>query len=223
MAARIAVPVVVSFCLVSLSVPALAQDAPAADPAPAAPAAEAQPAATTPAETVPTAPAASEEIVPKEIVPTEIVPRAFSEQRRDTLLLDSVVHENAWWGQFDLGLSIYDPRRDVVIARHSPGISVGRRFSYYGVFGAIQFDQSFDFTLDVDTLNVVNIGLGGEYLSFLGHVRSSILVGTSILVSDTLTFEFDPIALDLIVPVTKGIPLVVYSFSSFVGLEWSPK
>jgi hypothetical protein len=188
-------------------------------------------------------------LVPKPLVLRAVRPRALSEQRKSLILLDSVMHENGWWAQVDLAASIYDPRRDVIIARSSPGVMVGYRFSRYGFFGAVQLDQSFDFTLDIERLDVVNIGAGFEYLSFLGHVRTSLMTGTSILASDTLidkagetgwffelrpgalrwainkdfTFEFSPIALDIIAPITSGIPLVVYSYSTIFAVEWSPK
>jgi len=188
-------------------------------------------------------------IVPKAIIPKAIIPKEISAQRKDLILLDSVMHENSWWVQADLGISIYDPRRDVVIARACPGIAGGYRASSYGFFGAIQLDESFDFTLDIERLDLLNIGAGFEYLSFLGHVRTSILLGTSILVSDTFideagtagwfiemrpgalrwaindsfTFEFSPIALDVVAPVTSGIPLVIYSYTTVFAVEWSAK
>ena len=40
-------------------------------------------------------------------------------------------------------------------------------------------------------------------------------------ISDAFTFEFSPIALDIIAPVTYGIPLVVYAFTTGVAVEWS--
>jgi hypothetical protein len=188
-------------------------------------------------------------VIPKPFVPRAVKPRAISEQRKSLILLDSVMHENGWWTQLDLAVSVYDPRRDVVIARSSPGLMAGYRFSRYGFFGSIQSDQSFDFTLDIERLDVVNLGVGFEYLNFLGHVRTSVMAGASILASDTLiddagatgwflevrpgglrwainddfTFELSPIALDIIAPVTSGIPLVVYSYSTVFAVEWSPK
>ena len=206
------------------------------------------------------APAAEpEEVEPEEVEPEEVdynalsddeieavEPDDFSEQEVNLILLDSVVHENAWWSAVDVGVSAYDPRRDVLIARWTPGLAVGRRFSTYGFFGTVQFDQSLDFTLDLAELSVVNVGIGAEYLSFLGHVRSSLMVGSSILItrtpidepgevgwfielrpgslrwaiSDAFTLEFSPIALDVIAPVTEGIPLVIYAYTSVLAVEW---
>ena len=188
-------------------------------------------------------------VVPQPIEPSPVIPTAVTAQRQDLVLLDSVMHEDSWWVQLDGAVSMYDPRRDVVIARASPGVAGGYRFSSYGVFGAVQLDQSFDFTLDIERLDVLNLGVGFEYLSFLGHVRSSVLFGSSILLTETFideagtngwfvemrpsalrwainddfTFEFSPIALDVIAPVTVGIPLVIYSYSTVLSVEWSPK
>jgi hypothetical protein len=188
-------------------------------------------------------------VAPKPLIPRSVRPRMLTEQRKSLILLDSVMQESGWWAQVDLAVSIYDARRDVIIARSSPGMTAGYRFSRYGFFGAVQLDQSFDFTLDIERLDVVNVGAGFEYLNFLGHVRTSLMVGTSILASDTLideagemgwflelrpgalrwainknfTFELSPIALDIIAPITSGIPLVVYSYSTVFAVEWSPR
>jgi hypothetical protein len=202
-------------------------------------------------------PVTPKEITPKEItpkalaprafVPREIVPRTLTEQRADAILLDSVVHEDAWWVQSGLMASIYDPRRDLVAARWSVGTSIGRRFTRWGFFGLAEFDQTLDFSLDTQFLSVLNLGVGAEYLNFLGHVRSSLTVGTSILLSDTaiddagesgwfidlrpaglrwamsdhFTLEFVPISLDIITPVPSGIPLIVFSYGTLLSIEWS--
>ncbi|MGK0360204.1 MAG: hypothetical protein ACI9U2_002517 [Bradymonadia bacterium] len=228
----------------------LAQPAPVAAPAPA-------PSSTAPAAPDTLAPSTAapvagpiREIVPQPVTRPpirEIVPRAVTPQRTDSILLDSVEHEGAWWIQPSLMGTIYDPRRDLVIARWSPGLAVGRRFSRWGLQGQIEFDETLDFTLDTKVLNVLNLGVGGEYLSFLGHVRSSLTLGVSVLLSDTIiddagevgwyidvrpgalrwsvskqwTFEFTPISLDIIVPVPTGIPLVIYAYGTVVSIEWA--
>lgn len=225
----------------------LAQPAPVAGPVPA-------PSSTAPAAAPDTvAPVVAPIAAPSNVAPIarppirEIVPRAVTPQRTDSILLDSVEHEGAWWIQPSLMGTIYDPRRDLVIARWSPGLAVGRRFSRWGLQGQIEFDETLDFTLDTKVLNVLNLGVGGEYLSFLGHVRSSLTLGVSVLLSDTIiddagevgwyidvrpgalrwavskqwTFEFTPISLDIIVPVPTGIPLVIYAYGTVVSIEWA--
>jgi hypothetical protein len=176
----------------------------------------------------------------------EVGPDDFSQQQQSLILLDSVVYEHSWWASLDVGGSIYDPRRDVLIARWSPALSAGRRFDHYGLFATVQLDESRDFTLDTEELRVLNVGVGGEYLNFLGHVRSSLMVGASVLLTRTpidepgetgwfielrpgalrwglaegFTLEFTPFGLDVVAPVTKGIPLIIYSFSTMLGVEW---
>jgi hypothetical protein len=173
--------------------------------------------------------------------------RPFETQRADTILLDSVTRGNAWWTQLTLAGSIYDARRDVFIGRWSPSIQGGYRFDDWGIFGTLEFDQTFDFTLETDALNVMDIGIGAEFLSFVGHVRTSIAVGATVLMSDTsidesgeigwfvdfrpgglrwgfgdsYALEVTPISLDILVPITKGIPLAVYSYMTLVAWEFS--
>lgn len=195
----------------------------------------------------PVGPVTPAPITPRDFVPKEIVPRTLTEQRADSILLDSVVHEDAWWVQNGLMASIYDPRRDLVAARWSVGTSIGRRFSRWGFFGLAEFDQTLDFTLDTQFLSVLNVGFGAEYLNFLGHVRTSLAVGTSILLSDTaideagesgwfidlrpaglrwaiaddFVLEFVPVSLDIITPVPAGIPLIVFSYGTLITIEWT--
>lgn len=179
--------------------------------------------------------------------PDEVTLRPFVPARADTILLDDVVRGQAWWIQGSLGGSIYDARRDVFIGRWSPGVQVGYRFDSIGVFGSLEFDQTFDFTLETDSLQVMDFGVGMEFLSFVGHVRTSISAGVTVLMSETaidepgelgwyidfrpsglrwgigdeFALEVTPISLDVLVPITNGIPLAVYSYMTLVGLEWS--
>lgn len=187
------------------------------------------------------------EVVPAEVVPAEIVPRAISEQRADTILLDSVVRENRWFLQSHLGGSFFDARRNIVLGRWTLGLTGGYRFARWGLFGAVEWDETIEFTTGVDRLDLLNVGVGVEYLNFLGHVRSSLTVGTSILLTDTVideagevgwsidlrpgalrwavgrdwVLEFTPFGLDIMVPVTSGIPLVIYGYTTSIGGEWS--
>lgn len=177
----------------------------------------------------------------------EMQPREFTPQRADSILRTSIVHEDRWWLQAHLSGGVFDTRRDILIGRWNAGAHVGRRFSHFGVFAMIEFDQTFEFTVATERLDVFNAGLGFEALTFLGHVRSSIAAGASVLLSDTaideagrvgwfidfrpatlrwplsqdFVFELTPLSLDIIVPVTDGIPLVVLSNMTIVGIEWA--
>ena len=176
-------------------------------------------------------------------------PRPFSEQRADSILLDSVVRESAPFVQFHLAGALYDARRDAFIGRFSPSVIGGYRFTFWGLYVIAELDQTFDFTLETERLDLANIGAGFEFLNFLGHVRSSLSVGTSILLTDTaidkageagwfidfrpgalrwglgdtFVIEVTPIALDVVAPVIEGIPLVVLSYTTLVGIEWSAR
>ena len=173
--------------------------------------------------------------------------RPFEPQRADNILLDSVVRPDTFWIQAHLGGALYEPRRDIFIGRWSPSLQAGYRFDSYGFFGMLEYDQTIDFTLETDSLHVLNVGIGGEFLNFVGHVRSSLSVGATVLMSSTAidepgelgwfidlrpgalrwgigedyAFELTPLSLDIIVPVTEGIPLVVYSYMTILGMEWA--
>lgn len=177
----------------------------------------------------------------------EAVPRELTPQRSDMIMLDPVTRADAWWLQAHVGGSIYDARRNLFLGRWSPGLQAGRRFSRFGAFAMLELDQTFEFTLQTERLDVLNAGVGFEVLTFLGHVRSSIAVGASVLLSSTaiegpgkvgwfvdlrpaalrwalspqLALELTPISLDVIVPVVEGIPLVVFSNMTLVAVEWS--
>ncbi len=165
----------------------------------------------------------------------------------DAILLDSVTNENAPWLQLHVGGSVYDTARNVVVGRWSPGLYGGYRFSRLGCYGLVELDQVFDLTVETQRLDMLNVGAGVELLNFLGHVRTSIAVGASVLLSDTaideagevgwfvdvrpaglrwalsdrLAFELTPLSLDVAVPVIEGIPLTVFTYQTLVGIEWS--
>lgn len=177
----------------------------------------------------------------------DITPRPYSEHRGDLILLDSVVRAERWWLQAGLAAAVYDARRDVVIGRFSPAMSGGYRFGRLGVFGVVEYDQTVDFTIDTDHLHLLNLGVGIELLQFLGHVRSALAVGASVLLDDTLideagetgwfvdlrpgslrwgfgedfAVEVAPLAFDVVAPVTQGLPLVVFSYTTVLSVEWS--
>lgn len=173
--------------------------------------------------------------------------RPFNPQRADNILLDEVIRSDTWWVQAQLGGALYDARRDLFVGRWSPSVQVGRRFDSIGFFGMVEFDQTFDFTLETESLRLLNMGVGVESLAFLGHVRSSFAVGTTVLLSNTTldeagelgwfidirpgslrwgmgeewAFELTPISVDIVAPITSGIPLVIYSYMTILSVEWA--
>ena len=174
-------------------------------------------------------------------------PQSSLSPPRSFIWLDDVTRSNSRWYQLSVGGSIYDIRRETIVARWSPGFQVGRRFENAGYFLTLEFDQSFDFTQEVKRLDVFHLGLGVELLFFLGHVRSSLAAGASFLRSDTdidekgktgwfldlrptslrwawgkkAAIEFTPLSVDATVPVTKGIPLVLVSYFTLLTVEYA--
>lgn len=177
-----------------------------------------------------------------------ILPRQYSDHRTNTIRLDSVVREDRPWLQLGVAGALYDARRDVIVGRWSPGVQGGWRFTHFGLFGTVELDQTFDFTTDTDRLDLLNVGVGVEVLQFVGHVRSSVAAGASILLADTLideagetgwfvdlrpaairwglgdafAVELTPFAFDVVAPVTEGLPLVVLSYTTVLAVEWAP-
>lgn len=158
-----------------------------------------------------------------------------------------IAYPEAWWIQAQIGASFYDARRDILVGRWSPGFQVGKRHNRFGYFLNVQLDQSFDFTQEVKRLDVIHIGPGVESLALLGKVRSSLTGGLAILANDTdiddrgkvgwyvdfrpIAFRWDvghkrvielsPLSVNLSVPVTEGIPLILFSYFTTVSMEWA--
>ncbi len=169
------------------------------------------------------------------------------EKRQQMQRLVPVLRPHAPWAQVELGGSFYDTRREVFSPRINAGLMGGYRFENLGLLALVELDHNWDFTQETDTLTLLNAGVGGELLYVLGHARTSAVVGVSVLLEDTdldeagalgwfldlrpvsirwaigdkAAFELTPVGLDLTVPVTDGIPLVVVSFMTRVGFEWS--
>lgn len=163
------------------------------------------------------------------------------------IMLDSVARSHSYWYQAHLGGAIYDARRETIVGRLSPGLQIGRRFAKLGYFINFEIDQTFDLSQEVKKLEVLHLGVGVEVLQFLGHVRSSISIGPAFLRSHTDidsrgktgwyidarpaslrwawgkqgVVEFTPLSLDVSVPVTKGLPLVLFSYFTVLSLEWA--
>lgn len=162
-------------------------------------------------------------------------------------VLEPAERNHSLWLQGDLAGSFYDARRDVYIGQMSAGLSVGWRFNEVGVYLMGEYDRTSEFTLETDTLHLLNLGVGVELLSFLGRVRSAIAVGTSSLlqstevdgagntgwfidarpvalrwpVGDSTTLQLAPITLDVRAPVPDGLPLIMTSYMTVFSVEWS--
>lgn len=92
---------------------------------------------------------------------------------------------------------------------------------------------------------VVNVGLGAEFRSFQGRLRSAVYVGASVLLfrsaldepgtlgpyfgispttvlfplSDRLTLRVDPLSFHIVVPSLTSIPLIALQYRHSIGLE----
>ncbi len=123
----------------------------------------------------------------------------------------------------------------------------GYRHKSQGIFAIIEEDRISDFTLDDTHIDLLNIGFGYEALLFLGRIRFSISAGMSVLLSptdidepgekgwfvdvrptslrwpitDKSVIEFTPLTLDIVAPVTTGIPLLAFHYLSVLSLEYS--
>jgi len=168
-------------------------------------------------------------------------------QKRDLKDIEPVLRPKRWWGQVKFAGALYDARNDVFAAIVSPAVSVGYRFKNWGFFGLVEYQRVSDFTLNIESLKLLNVGVGVEYLIFLGHVRSSFAAGSSILLTDTnidekgtngwffdlqpaslrwgifdnMAIELSPLSFDVVAPVTSGIPLLLVSYMTSISLEWS--
>lgn len=170
------------------------------------------------------------------------------EKKREQIQrLIPVLRPNAPWAQVELGGSFYDTRREVISPRVNVSLLGGYRFENIGVFSLVELDHNWDFTQETDTLTLLNTGVGVEGLYVLGRARTSAIAGLSVLLEETdldkagtlgwfvdirpvsirwaigdrAAVELTPIGLDLTVPVTDGIPLVLVSFMTRLGVEWS--
>lgn len=164
------------------------------------------------------------------------------------LTYDDIAHADSWWVQVGVGTSIYDVDRNYWSPRWSPGVQVGKRFGRIGYFGNFELDQSFDLTQETKHVEVFHVGPGIEYLFFLGRMRTSLSAGLAILESDTdidergkvgwyvdfrpisvrwaafggkTAIEMTPFSLDVSVPVTHGIPLVLFAYFTTLSFEWA--
>jgi hypothetical protein len=169
------------------------------------------------------------------------------EKREQMQRLVPVLRPNAAWAQIEVGGGFYDTRREVISPRLNLGLLAGYRFEGLGLLAGVEVDRNWDFTQETQTLTLLNAGVGGEYLYILGNARTSALAGVSILLESTdlddagtmgwfldvrpvsirwalgpqAAVELTPIGFDLTVPVTGSIPLVLVSFMTRVGFEWS--
>lgn len=161
--------------------------------------------------------------------------------------VEDIARTNTLWMQASVGVTAYDARRNTWSPRWSPGLQFGRRYNSFGIFFNLALDQTFDFTQEVKRLDVIHTGLGVERISLYGRVRSSLSAGAAILNSDTdidsrgkigwyfdlrplalrwgtssnNTIELTPFGLNVSVPVTRGIPLILVGYMTTLSFEWA--
>lgn len=164
------------------------------------------------------------------------------------LTIDDIARTNSYWAQGGVGVTAYDARRNTWSPRWSPGVQIGRRFNRFGGFINIALDQTFDLTQEVKRLDVIHLGLGVDAVALYGRVRSSFSSGLALLNSDTdidsrgkvgwyfdlrpISFrwgtggcnaiELTPLALNVSVPVTRGIPLILVGYMTMLSFEIAP-
>ena len=165
----------------------------------------------------------------------------------DLLTNEDIANADRWWMQAGVGGTIYEARQGTFLPRWSPMVQFGRRFGRTGVFGQLAFDQSFDFTQELETLNVYHIGIGVERLALYGRIRASLTVGAAILGTATdfdvpgtigwfidarpisIRFpvfgshiaELTPLSIAISVPVARGIPLILFSYFTVLSMEFT--
>ncbi len=136
------------------------------------------------------------------------------------------------------------PNRSVFASSRGGAIRGGYRWRRWGIFGHIEQNRwRASETQNVLTQGVLNIGGGGDYRFFEDRVRSSITLGTSTLLFDTLlndvgttgffvdlrpgglrwfpldwlTLEFQPMSFSLIAPVvTKPVLVHIEYRTAFI-------
>ena len=165
----------------------------------------------------------------------------------DLLTNEDIANADRWWMQAGVGGTIYEARQGTLLPRWSPMLQFGRRFGRVGVFGQLAFDQSFDFTQELKTLNVYHVGIGVERLALYGRIRASLSVGAAILgtatdfdepgtigwfvdarpisirfpVFGTHIAELTPLSIAISVPVARGIPLILFSYFTVLSMEFT--
>ena len=165
----------------------------------------------------------------------------------DLLTREDIANADRWWMQFGIGGTIYEARQGEFMPRWSPGLQFGRRYGRFGVFGQLAFDESFDFTQEIKTLNVYHVGIGIERLALYGRIRASATVGAAILGTQTdfdevgtigwfidlrpislrwtpfgqHVMELTPLSVAVSVPVARGIPLILFSYFTVLSIEFA--
>jgi hypothetical protein len=165
----------------------------------------------------------------------------------ETLRLQPLFRSHAPFVHVEFAGGLFDIHREVVSPRILAAVAGGYRFESFGLLGMAEFDHSWDFSQVTATLSMLKAGVGAEYLYVLGHARTSAIAGLTVLVDETAlddsgtvgwfvdvrpvsirwgfgdeaTLELTPVGLDVSVPVTGGIPLVLVSFLTRIGFEWS--
>jgi hypothetical protein len=148
------------------------------------------------------------------------------------------------------------PRRWAIAAQAGGAISLpsvdfaldaARRWRRFGVLAKVDWNRWVNTQKPpMLTRGTLNLGVGGEFWSFEGRVRTAVVTGPSILLFRTvldkpgktgvfvdiypsslywrlarpLYLRFDPLSFHVIAPVLDSIPLVVFEYRTSVALEW---
>ena len=161
-----------------------------------------------------------------------------------------VLGPNRPFMNLDLGLSILGEtgQRQNLAQSYALGMRGGKRWGMWGVFAHIEPAYwrvpKTDGTQEIQ--GTLNIGVGGEYLSAKGLIRTALSMGPSILINagevdepgstgfyfelrpaglrwqiaERFVLGLDPIVLSIMAPVLEGIPLIELEYRTTVVGEY---
>ena len=138
------------------------------------------------------------------------------------------------------------PEKALLSITFGYGVRSGYRWSGWGTFLHIEHNMWLSTELEKKVVDgALNIGIGGEYLYADGFVRTSLALGPSILMWDTIldpagvvgffldlrpaglrwvvhdnvALSLDPITFSMVAPVLSGIPLIKVEYRTIFGVE----
>lgn len=149
-----------------------------------------------------------------------------------------------FWLQAQIGGSLLETLRDVPAARANLGVQIGKRFSQLGVFTNFGYSQGFQ---PIENLQpaFAQMGVGLEFLTHSGQVRSTIAGGATRLTNETnhhpageagwyvdvrpmsarwsyqgdKVIEFTLLSLEVAKPFLNTKP--IFGFFTSLSIEWS--
>ncbi len=174
-------------------------------------------------------------------------PCSAEEQTENQKALEK--HNSAWFigteGHFSLLSDSVD--RSVLGNAFGYGLNSGYRWGNWGLFGHVEHNLFVATEFDRQVVNgALNIGLGGEYFFHDRGARTSLTLGPSILLFDTLIDDagetgffidirpgglrwhlggdffatFDPLTFGVVAPVVGSIPLVNIEYRTIISVEY---